>query len=155
VRRSTGDERSHRTTRVQLHSTAERALQQAARVFERVIRAVTRDEAAEIRGAESKLLADSPPRPQLDALTVLRSERDFLTQCLFFALGVGEVEPTTWAEVARDVLTSHDAFEQLAVTHRQAKDQRGLAFAFGAAHRLGQRRIAALQERQSLARQTL
>ncbi len=88
-----------------------------------MIRTVVGNEATQVGGDEAELLANAPPRPELDPLTVLRREGDLFAQCLFFTFRVGQVEPAARAEVTHDALLPDDALEELAVAHGHAKDQ--------------------------------
>src|SRR5262249_41130487 len=144
------DERADATARVQLHAGPQRTLEQTAGVLERVKGAVARYEAAEVGGFEAELVTNTAPRPQLDALTVLRGQCDLLAKRLFLALRVSQVQPTPRTEVTRDALLLDNGLQPVAVAHHQAEYQLRLALTFGLEHCLRHARVAMAQEGQSL-----
>src|SRR5688572_8238036 len=141
--------------RVQLDSLAQRALQQSVDVLERMIRAVARAEAPEIRRLDAELLADLATRPDLDALAVLRGEHDLVAHSLFLLFVARQVQPALRREIAIDLLAKNDALEQVAISQGQSEDDRRLSLAFRLHDRAGESRIPAPQECHALARQSL
>src|SRR4029077_17691186 len=90
----------HAHARIQLNATLQRCADHAADIFERMIRSIAGDEPADEVGANVELLEDFPPRPELDALAVPGGEHNFLAHSLFFAVGVGEVDPSARSKIA-------------------------------------------------------
>jgi hypothetical protein len=54
-------------------------------------------------------------RPELDALAVLGGEHDFLAHSLFFAVAVGEVDPSARRKIAIDRFVIDDLLKSIAV----------------------------------------
>ena len=93
-------------------------------------------------------------RDHNDALAVLGGEQNFLAHSLFFAVGVGEVEPSARRKIAIDRFVIDDLLKSLAVAKGHSQDQRRLPFAFGAKDFDRHRRVDVPEKLKSLARQT-
>src|SRR5262249_23656021 len=116
-------QRRDATVRIEFDPGAERTLEQAAHVLERVIGAVAWNETREIGCVEPELRADPPARPELDALAVLGGEGDLVAERLFLSLCMRQIQPPARTEVARNALLLNDRLEAVPVPQRHAKDE--------------------------------
>ena len=93
-------------------------------------------------------------RNSLDALAVLSGEHHFFAHSLFFAVGVGEIDPPAWRKIAFYRFLIDDLLESIAVAKGHSQDQRRLAFAFGVKDFDRYCRVDVQEKVKSLARQT-
>ena len=119
-------ELEHRQPRVQLGAARDRALEQAARVLERVVAAVVRQEARAVARDEAELRAHPLRRPQLDARAVALDERRLLEQAALDLLVVRDEEPARGAVVALDRLALDELAHAPPVAQRQPQHRRRL-----------------------------
>lgn len=86
---------------------------------------------------------------------MLGGEHDFLAHSLFFAVAVGEVDPSARRKIAIDRFVIDDLLKSIAVAKGHFPDQRRLPFTFGAKDFYRHRRVDVQEKFKSLARQTL
>src|ERR1700730_16009391 len=118
------EDRPHRDPCVQLDTGAHCPLQQSTDVFERMVGPVAWNKPTKVRSAKSELLADSLAGPDLDALTMLSRQRNFLADAAFLALVVRKVEPAAGRKITRYALEPHDAAQAVSIAQREAEDNR-------------------------------
>lgn len=101
--------------RIELDTTFDCRLNQTARIFKGIVGAVIWNKSTYELGVDAELFSNFFSRPNVDALAMLGSQSDFITNCLFFLFSMSNVEPSFCCQITINTFFSGNFLKAIAI----------------------------------------